>query len=181
MISNLINKLKSLPLRTIVWVFPVIFLFHELEEWNIMEWYNRFYIDMPPSTDLSVRIWMIGIGITGFLLTGLALRFKNTKITAYLMVPLIAFTVSNGLQHIYWLFLFKAYAPGVIFGGFLGVTAGIYLIYRTVREDLVKAWFPVLFVPYIVHVMAGTVQAGNTLSPSIRAIHELMINVLACL
>jgi hypothetical protein len=166
-------KLNSISFRTIIWALPVVFLFHELEEWNILVWYERFYVDMPASTDFSVRIWIITISLAGFLLTGLTLIPKNPKVTAYLIVPLIALTVSNGLQHEYWLFYFKAYAPGVVFGGVIGVVLGVYIIYRAIAEKSIPFWYPLLFVPYIAMVLKSTVEAGNKLSPSIRAVHEI--------
>lgn len=167
------DRLNSVSLRSLVWVLPVVFLFHELEEWNILEWYNRFYVDMPASTDFSVRIWIIAISLTGFLLTGLTLVSKNPKVTVYLIAPLIAFTVANGLQHVYWLFYFKAYAPGFVFGGVVGVVLGVYIIGRAIAEKSIPLWYPLLFVPYIVMVLQSTVAAGNTLSPSIRSVHEI--------
>ena len=179
--TAIFSRIESVSFRRLVWIIPVVFLIHELEEWNIMDWYERFYTEMPASTDLSVRIWLLAISIIAFILTGAALLFKNTGVTAYLMVPLIAFTLANGLQHLYWLFLFGAYDPGVIFGGFVGVPAGIYVIWRAAKEKLVRPWYPVIFIPYLVHIMTGTVEAGNTLSPSIRSIHELMIKVVAML
>ncbi len=181
MTSYALEKLNSISLRSIVWLFPVVFLFHELEEWNILDWYHRFYVDMPASTHFSVRIWIVTISVVGFLLTGLTLVSKNPKVTAYMIVPLVALTVLNGLQHLYWLFFFKAYAPGVVFGGIIGVVLGFYIIGRALAEKLIPFWYPLLFIPYVAMVLKSTVEAGNTLSPSIRAVHEIGITLASLL
>lgn len=171
------EKLNTLTFRAVVGLIPICFLLHELEEWYILDWYNRFYIDMPDSTNLSVRLWILFISMVGFLLTGLTLLPKSSKITAYLIVPLIVLTIANGLQHVFWIFYFKAYAPGAFFGGLIGVSLGLYIVIRAIGEKLIPFWYPMLFIPYLTKVLISTVEAGNTLSPSIRAIHEFGIRM----
>ncbi len=173
--------LKALFFQKLIWLVPVVFLFHELEEWNILAWYDAYFVDVPESTDVSIRTWLVAVSIVGFLLTSLTLLFKSETVKAYFMVPLIIVTLGNGLQHLYWTFLFGDYAPGVIFGGLIGVPLGCYFLYRCVSGKLISRWYLLLFVPYIANSIVQTIAAGNTPPPYIRAVHELMIDILRSL
>jgi hypothetical protein len=48
-----------------LWVFIVAFALHEAEEWNIMRWYQRNYVDLPPTTDRAARTWIVFISMVG--------------------------------------------------------------------------------------------------------------------
>jgi hypothetical protein len=130
---NTLNTIKHIPYSTLLWLFPVIFLIHEIEEWYILSWYKKYFINLPASTNFTLRAWIISISLFALIITFIAQSFKNIKITAYFITPFICFTILNGLQHIFWLFAFKVYMPGTIFGGFIGTILGIYLIYRSVN------------------------------------------------
>ncbi len=54
--NYLLTAIVQINLPAWLWVFVIIFALHELEEWNILSWYQRNYADLPPSTNKAVRV-----------------------------------------------------------------------------------------------------------------------------
>ncbi|MBN1532404.1 MAG: HXXEE domain-containing protein [Spirochaetes bacterium] len=167
-------RLGEMEFRRVVWIIPAVFLLHELEEWNILAWYREYFSEMPVLTDnADFRAWIIGVSIFAFLWTWISTRFKNERITAYLVIPPVVLILANGIQHLFWLFYFQAYAPGVIFASLLGIPACSYVLYRGVRGVKIPLWYPLLFSLYGLFIVVTTVVAGSRLSPFIRTIMDL--------
>ncbi len=40
---------------TAIWLLPVALLLHEAEEWNILRWEQRNFVNLPAKTNVSVR------------------------------------------------------------------------------------------------------------------------------
>lgn len=57
---------------TSVWFLPVAYALHELEEWNILGWHQRNYIDLPPPTDRTIRTFLMFATVVGFVWTAVA-------------------------------------------------------------------------------------------------------------
>lgn len=167
----LLRRLDGVPFRQLVWLFPVVFLLHEAEEWNIMGWYDAFFVDKPASA-LSVRLWLVLVTFDMFLVTWVSTRFRSERVIAFLMLPVVAMAGANGLEHVYWLFHFEAFAPGVVFGGLVGVPVGLYLFRRALAEHLVPAWYAILLGVYAAATVVLVVRAGDTMPPLIRLITD---------
>ena len=175
--GNLIGFINSVELKNIIWFVPIILLLHELEEWNILKWYEDNYVDIPASTNLSIRTWLIGFSLCGFIWTAICYLIPSQSLSAFIMFLLVAFTVQNALQHIYWLFYFKKYAPGVVFSGLFGIPLAIYVTYRMVVVELFPVWL--IFVVSIAMLpgLIETVRVGNKMTKSIRGMHEFSIRM----
>lgn len=158
-----------MPFRQVVWLVPIVLLFHEAEEWNIMGWYDEHFVERPASA-LSVRIWLVLVTVDMFLVTWVATRFERERVTAFIMIPVATMIGANGLEHVYWLFYFEAYAPGVIFGGLVGVPVAVYLVRRAVAGGLVPAWYAAICGVYTIVTVVLVVRARNTMPPLIRVI-----------
>jgi hypothetical protein len=70
--------------------------------------------DLPPSTDKSIRVWIIFFILIVFAWGAVATLPGNPVFAAYVFHPAIALAMQNALQHVYWLFYFKQYAPGIV-------------------------------------------------------------------
>ena len=172
----LTDKLKTIEFRRIIWIIPIVTLLHELEEWNIIHWYQRFYSDLPEFTDLSIRTWLIFFSLCFFVWWGISLMIsKSPKITAYLILPPTILIFQNGIQHGFWTIYFGAYSPGVVFGFLFGVPACMYVIYRALHEKLAQVWYVSILVLAIIPGIIETYRVGNTQTAAIRGISEFGI------
>lgn len=175
--SDWFNFLSSISFRNIIWLIPIILLFHELEEWNILKWYKENYIDLPASTNRSIRVWLIGISLVGFVLTAICYFIPNNSAAAFLTCLLVAITLQNGLQHLYWLLYFKKYAPGVVFSVLFGIPVDIYICFRMLKENMLPIWSLFALGLLIIPGLVETVKAKNRMTNSIRGAHQIGISI----
>ncbi|SRR6266567_7318237 len=82
---------------TAIWLLPVALLLHEAEEWNILRWEQRNFVNLPAKTNAGVRTFLVFFTLFGFLWTALA-----------------AGAFLNALQHLFYTLYFRQYTPGVI-------------------------------------------------------------------
>jgi hypothetical protein len=166
---------ESLHFLKAIWLFPVTVLLHELEEWNIMRWYQRNFVDVLQMSDKTAHIGLLFVGLASFLWTAAATIFGNPTIAAFVMLFYIASIFQNVLQHLYWLFRFKQYAPGVITSVLLLAPLGIYLSARAMIEKYAPTWYIVLLAIWIILGLVSTVRAGNRFQ--VRAVHKVAIQL----
>jgi hypothetical protein len=166
-------KLKPLientDIRNLLKIFPFIFMLHELEEWNILHWHRQFQTNIPPDVaNIDLRTFFLFIILLFFALTYLCLIPKNKKINSYLLLPFIIMgSFYNGIVHLYWSFHFQTYAPGVIFGFFISVPFALLIIYKMLKENLVKKWYVLIFVVLSVILVIQAMNHGDKLEPGI--------------
>lgn len=174
MVSVFLNHVN---VKAAMWIIPIIFFIHEMEEWNILDWYKCTYNPPPPSTKLSCRIWLFLISIFGFMITSIAYILPNDTISAGVLLVFIVFSTFNGLQHIYWTIAFKKYAPGVIFSS-LGIIAGIFITAVILSKGLISAGY--VFFLYLITVpfMIETFRAKNKLIRSFTYLHGLTLKIV---
>lgn len=164
-----------------LWIFAVFFALHELEEWNILRWYQRNYTDLPPSTHTSVRYWIAAVILIGFAWCAVATLAGNAVFAAYVFLPAIAIAFQNALQHIYWTFLFKQYAPGLITAVVCLIPLGAFLAIDSILQQLVPVWYVGVLVVLIIPGLVQTVRAKNRMTGQIRAIHNIGIRLAGLL
>jgi hypothetical protein len=158
------------------WSIPIILTFHELEEWNILKWYKRHFIDPPPSDNLAVRTWILFCSFIGYLWTYLSILMPNNHVTAFFMGLLILITVQNAIQHIYWQFLFHAYSPGIIFST-IGLVTGVYVIYKETNEGYLPLWVDFILLIALIPTTIQTIRAKNTMTKSVQNVHHFGIKL----
>ncbi len=165
---NLKQLIDNTEIRRLLWMFPFVFMLHELEEWNILPWHRQFQTNIPVEiTSLDLRTFFVSIMLLVFALTWLCLIPKNKKINSYLMLPLLTFNFYNGIVHLFWSFYFKTYAPGVIFSFFVGVPLTILIVYKMIKENLVKKWYILLFSALSIFLIIQAVSLGDKLEPQL--------------
>jgi hypothetical protein len=171
------TTLETLGFLRVLWLFPIAFALHEAEEWNIMKWYHRNYADLPPATDRSARTWIVFISLVGFVWVGVAVLPDSPSVAAFVSLPAIALSIQNALQHIYWLFYFRQYAPGVVTSALLLIPIGGYIVAKAVQHGYAPVWYVAIWAVLIVPGLVQTVRAGNQMTSPMRAIHDLGIKL----
>jgi hypothetical protein len=179
--NNILSTINKIDLLTWLWLFVIAFALHEVEEWNILRWYQRNFVDLPPSNDKSVRVWIIFVILIGFVWSAVATLPRNPVFAVYVLLPAIAVAIQNALQHVYWFFFFKQYTPGIITSVFLLIPFGVYLIIRVVWQNLVPLWYVGILILLLIPGLVQTVQAKNRMTKQIRAIHRLGIKLAGLL
>ena len=169
--------LNHINLKAAMWIIPIIFFVHEMEEWNILDWYKCTYCPPPPSTKLSCRIWLFLISIFGFIITSIAYIISDDTISSGVILVFIVFSTFNGLQHIYWTIAFRKYAPGVIFSS-LGIFAGIFITAVILSKNFISAGYIIILYIITIPFMLETFRAKNKLIRSFAHLHSLTLKIV---
>ncbi len=171
---------SEINIKTWMWMIPFLLFFHEMEEWNILDWYHKIYNPPPKSTKLSCRLWLFTLSIWGFVMTAIAYIVPNIYITTGIIVFLIVFTTFNGMQHIYWTFAFKRYAPGVIFstlGILFGSSMAIAILIQRISHPIYIASLYILTIP----LMIATIRSKNKCTKVFEGLHNLTLKIVEVL
>ncbi|MEW6403274.1 MAG: HXXEE domain-containing protein [Chloroflexota bacterium] len=108
-----------------------------------------------------------------FLWTGTAILPGNPTVAAFVLLLAFGLMLQNALQHIYYLFYFRRYAPGIVTSVLLLIPTIAYLVTRAVQQGYVPIWYAILLVVLLIPNLVQTVRARNTMLPSFQAIHKL--------
>lgn len=163
--------LNRLDFLTLVWLFPIAYALHEAEEWTILRWYQRRYADLPSMTNRSVRTFLVCASAVGFVWTAVATLPGDPRVAAFLLLPAVALALQNALQHLWFLVVFRDYAPGIITSVLLLVPVGGYVAARAVGQGYVPLWYVLGLGVLIIPGLVQTVRAGRRLTRQFRAIH----------
>ena len=172
--SNIFTPFAQLDFLSMLWLFLIAFVIHEVEEWNITEFERRNFVGVPATvTKKNARTWIGIICVAGFAWCAAATLPGNPTVAAYVFLPAIMLALSNALQHIFWTFYFKQYAPGVITAVLLIIPLGCYIVVTTIQQRYAPLWYVAILAGLIVVPLFHTVRAGNEMTPPIRAIYGL--------
>jgi len=175
--NNILASITRIDFLVWLWIFAIAFALHELEEWNILRWYQRNYIEMPPSTNRTVRVWIVFFIIFVFVWCAVATLPGDPVFAAYAFLPTIAVAIQNALQHVYWLFFFKQYAPGVVTSVVLLIPLGLYVTIHALLQDYLPYWYVSILALAMLPGLFQTVKAKNKMTSQIRSIHNLSIKL----
>ncbi len=168
----LLANLQKLDYLTALWLFPIAVAVHELEEWNIVRWYERNFVDLPALTDKGARAWILFTCVLGFIWTTLAIVPGSASIAGFVLLLAFALMLQNGLQHVFYLVYFKSYAPGVVTSLLLLFPIIGYLALTAVQHNYVPGWYLLLLALLVIPNLIQTVRARNTMMSSFRAVHR---------
>lgn len=158
----------------IIWIIPVFLFIHELEEWNILSWYKKHFINLPGSTKTSVKIHIFTLSAVAFLLILLA-RISPLIIRSILVIFLSSFVLTNTIQHAIQTFQYKTYAPGL--------STGIICTAACIFVNIVLVKNGMIFMPFYIIVLFGiptirkTIKLKHEMTPEVRRIHEFFIRI----
>jgi hypothetical protein len=173
--GTLVIQLFTLPFTTYIWFFFFVFVIHELEEWNIDRFEHRNFVNfLPSATDRSARLWIGLIILIGLLWCSISSLLGNSA-GAWIILPAISIMILNALQHIFWLFYFRQYVPGLITAISLLIPLGCYIIIFAIIQELIPIWYALFWTIIIFIGFAQTIKAGNKMTPLIRTINEIGI------
>ena len=161
--------LNQMSFLTAIWLMPFALAFHEAEEWNILRWEQRNFVNLPAKTHAGVRVFLVFFTLFGFLWTALAALPNNPKIAAFVFLPFAAGAFLNALQHLFYTIYFRQYAPGVITSVVLYLPIGGYLTARAIQENLVPVVYVVVLGILAILGLIQTMKAGNTFIPAFQA------------
>ncbi len=167
------SLLNSLSFAQILWLVPIFFTLHNLEEAPFMErWSKRLPLKIHPT--LSTRqfvIALIFLTLATFLLTFIALNFLGHA-TGYLLILGIQaiFLFNAFIPHIGSTIRFRMYSPGVVTAVVIVLPFSFYLYRRAFAENIMTVsqfWImlgiaPVAMVFFIfLSLSIGKVLGGN--------------------
>jgi len=170
--SETLAILQRFDFLTALWLFPIAVTLHELEEWNIVRWYEQNFVDLPHLTDTGLRAWIVFSSLVGLLWTGIAILPGNPTVAAWVLLLAFVLMGQNALQHIYYLFYFRRNAPGIVTSVLLLIPTIVYLVARAVQQGYVPIWYAILLVVLLIPHLSQTVRARNTMLPSLHAVHQ---------
>ena len=171
--NSMVSKVNRLSFRIVIWILPITWAFHEMEEWNIISWYQRHFVNPPEMTSLSVLALLACSTLVGFLWTFIASSFRNLKITAgILLLFFILVAFMNAIQHISWTVMFFAYSPGVLSSVFLVIPLVIYVTWRVLKERLLSKWYIIILYLLIVPRIIETIKYGNEVMPMFERLYR---------
>lgn len=165
--------LNQMSFLTAIWLMPFALALHEAEEWNILRWEQRNFVNLPAKTHTGVRAFLVFFTLFGFLWTALAALPNNPKIAAFVFLPFAAGAFLNALQHLFYTVYFNQYAPGVITSVVLYLPITGYLAARAIQENLVPVVYVVALVILAILGPLQTIKAGNTFIPTFRAFSHI--------
>ena len=162
---DLVLGLGAVPNRRLAWLLPVAFALHELEEWNIAAWYQRYWTNVDPAivNQRNSWTWLAFASLFGFFWTFLASSFRNPTIMFHILLVFFIPVSSHCLVHIYWLFSLGVYAPGVVTSITLIIPITAYVVYRAIRDRLVSPVYVVVVFALTLLPVVSVLRMGNRL------------------
>ena len=161
--------LDSIPFDRLLWLVPIFFTLHNLEEAPFMEsWSKRLPLKIHPT--VSTRQFVIAVTIltlVGFLATYYGVEYLANQ-TGYLIVLGIQIILffNAFIPHIVSTILFRMYSPGVITAVLITLPFSLYLFRRAVNENILtwtQFWILLGIAPFAIVIFVFlSLQFGKT-------------------
>jgi hypothetical protein len=162
--------LNSIPFDRLLWLVPVFFTLHNMEEAPFMEgWSKRLPLKIHPT--VTTRQFVIAVTfltLAGFLLTYFGVEYLANQ-TGYLMVLGIqAILLFNAfVPHIAATIRFRMYSPGVVTAILITLPFSFYLFRRALNENVLswnQFWILLGIAPFAMVIFALiSLQIGKVL------------------
>lgn len=160
--------------RRVLWMLGFAFVLHEAEEWHLVSWCGAHFEPGPAFTDREARTLLVLFALLGFGLTVVSMRLLSLRRALLVLLPFfVAILLGNALTHVFWLFYFRAYAPGVVTSALLIVPLALYLVREVLARRLVPAAYVWFLLALALVQPAGAAWAGATLSGPQLALQHL--------
>jgi hypothetical protein len=165
-------------IRVLFWLLAASFALHEAEEWNLVAWERAHFTPAPPFDDRAVRTLLVGFALAGLAFTALCLRALSLRAASFALLPFfVSVVLGNALTHVFWLFFFGGYAPGVATSILLLVPLTLCLVWRVLEERLVPRAYVAALLGLALLQPLGAMAAGATLSDAQLALGRLAVRV----
>lgn len=164
----MISFLDTISFDRLLWLVPMFFALHNLEEAPFMEsWSKRLPLKIHPNvTTRQFSIAVTFLTITGFLITYLEINYWHPSTGYLLILGIQAILLFNAfLPHILATVAFRMYSPGVITAVLLTLPFSYYLFHRAINENVLtwnQFWILVAIAPFATVTFAfGSLQIGK--------------------
>ena len=156
----MISFLNTFSFERLLWLVPVFFTLHNLEEAPFMaDWSKRLPTNFHPT--VSTRQFVIAVTfltLAGFLLTYMGLEYLNNS-TGYLIVPGIQMILlfNAFIPHLASTIRFRMYSPGVVTATLVTLPFSFYLFRRTLLENILdwdQFWILLGIAPFAMVIFA---------------------------
>lgn len=133
--------LDSIPMAHLLWLVPIFFTLHNMEEVPLMEsWSKRVSLKVHPTVSAPqfvIAVTLLTLG--GFLATYFGIEYLANR-TGYLIVLAIqAILLFNAfIPHLASTIRFRMYSPGVITATLLTLPFSFYLFRRALIENILS-------------------------------------------
>jgi hypothetical protein len=151
-------------LRRRVWLLPAALALHELEEWNILGWYNAHWVNVDPitMTSTSVHVWLVFASVAAFVGTFAVTATGNFPLLLRLqLLPAFVIVFGHAFAHLYWTWRFSAYAPGVVTSVILIIPVTLYVLDLARRVGVVSSRYQVILLAASSLPLLAAIEAGN--------------------
>lgn len=162
--------LDSLSFDRLLWLVPIFFTLHNLEEAPFMaDWTRRLPLKIHPI--VSTRQFVIAVTfltLAGFLLTYFGVEYLQNP-TGYLVVLGIQMILlfNAFIPHIASTIRFRMYSPGIITASLITLPFSLYLFGRALNENILswnEIWILLGIAPFAMVIFALlSLQFGKVL------------------
>lgn len=152
--------LNSLPFDRLLWLVPIFFALHNLEEAPFMEdWSKRLPLKIHPTvTTRQFSIAVTFLTLAGFLITYLEINYLYTRTTYLLTLGIQAILLFNSfIPHIGSTVRFRIYSPGVVTAILITLPFSLYLFRRAFEENVLtpnQFWILLGIAPFAMVIFA---------------------------
>jgi len=142
-ITNLISKI---PFKKIIWLAPVIYLFHFIEE-LIFGFYVFMNNHLGGDTNLISFIIVNILIMSAYFFLIAIFTFRPTRLNAFFVLTLLtAAQFFNAFYHLLWTLVFSEYCPGVVTGFILYIPFVSILLWIAYREEYISKSSAILII-----------------------------------
>jgi hypothetical protein len=171
----------NLDFRKAIWLAPLAWTLHEAEEWNINEFESQHFVDPGYFSLIDHPVLWLGlaqVALHGVLWTALTAWPKNPRFAAFLTLPyFIYIPFGNVGAHLYWVFLFGSYTPGILTAVLLVAPVVLGLTIKAVRERLIPWWYAAILYLLPIPALISTIQSADHISPWMQAAQQNGIHI----
>lgn len=156
----MISYLNSIAFNRLLWLVPVFFALHNLEEAPFMEgWSKRLPLRIHPIvTTRQFTLAVTILTLAGFLLTYLGVEYLNNQTGYFWVLGIQAILLFNAfIPHIAATIRFRMYSPGVVTAVLLTLPFSYYLFQRALAENilsLAQFWWLIGIAPLVMVIFA---------------------------
>jgi membrane-bound acyltransferase YfiQ involved in biofilm formation len=165
------NFLIAVPFRILLWMVPIFFMIHNMEEALFMErWSKRLPVKIHPAVSTPRFVVAVTfLTISGFVLTYISLVWLPTSIGYLLILGMQAVLLVNAfIPHLATTIRFRLYSPGIVTVIVLIIPFSLYLFRRAFTEQLLtwaQFWLLIWIAPFaMVALTLLSLQVGKVLT-----------------
>jgi len=163
--------LDTLAFDRLLWLVPILFMFHNMEEAPFMErWSKRLPLKLPVSyTTRQFVVTVILLTLFGFLFTYYSVEYLHNQVGYILMLEFQMILFFNAfIPHIGATVRFRMYSPGVVTATLITIPFSLYLFQRALTESIIswnRVWILLAFAPFLMLAFTlGFIQIGKKLA-----------------